>query len=341
MTDYSHFPEEIYNMARGTHIRALADTLSGEVGSGSVNKRLFFARLNSYLGSMYFTDLDYIFGVIFGFPRVTSEQYDLDPYTTELTKEQRDEIDSKDARYKGRIMKFLQAINAGPTVLGFRLLSEAVFDSDADIYEIFHYLDGELAGSLGRTNTRSEIVVTPHRTTIDMSEYRLYLHLSDRLKPAGLMVTVNTNGLAVDVEIQRGVSADSRYFEVQKYVTGSLNWPHPYRPGDGLWVEQGVEHEVPKIVFSNTQEETFDQLRYVSSVRSSSNHRGRWSTEEELAFPVLKETKSTSEDPIEAISALPELERSNAFSSYVTKERRNVGRTISYPEKSSRQPGLE
>lgn len=281
------------------------DTLVSGAGAGGLNQRLFFTRLQSSIDSVYFTDLDLLFGTVFGFPRTTDEFYNLDPTDSELTSEEWEEVQAKDTKYRGRILKFLEAINAGPTVLGFQLLSEAVFGVTADVYEVFRYLNGGITDIIGRTNTIYEFVVTPHRTDCSPSELRLFLHIADKLKPSGMMCTVNQNGLETASPAECQAQADSTYFELQKVVTGSLSWPLPYDPTIGQWVESGVEHDMPHLVFQSSQETQFDQLGNVKDALSSSSHQGSYLDKEATLFPLLNDAAfaTANHDPV---SALPE-----------------------------------
>ncbi len=218
-----HFDDTVYRGDSSTILYKFMDALCGDAGAGSLIKEAFIARLSNSLETIYFNDLDFIFGSIKFLARTEAESYDYDPAKDMLTSDQWDEVRVKDAWYRDRIKKFFQACNLGGTPDGIRTCVDAAIAVDCDIFEVWRYMDNfGLGDNLGRSpsSARNEVVIRPHKTALMPVERRLLRDMLHRILPVDTIITVDLNGLGVASPIPvRSITADSTYFEVQKTVT--------------------------------------------------------------------------------------------------------------------------
>jgi len=265
-----HFSQGVYDISSHTHLFNLVDALCGDAGAGSLKKELLFAHFNQNLDSIFFRDLDNIFGKIAGLIRYAKESYSYDPFIQQLTTDQWSEVMTKDAAYRQRIRDFMLAIGMGGTPQGLRLLCRAALAVDCELYEVSHYIDSGFysgAQTLGRMNglTRNELVIRPLMSNITQSQKYLANGLFDRLLPRDTVLTIDINGLAIHTPVTlTNVAADSSYFQVVKEVTGSRDIadlpPTPVLSQDlgldpsYLWVEANARVEAPSGAFQSTQE---------------------------------------------------------------------------------------
>lgn len=261
-----HFDETVFKADSTTVVYKLVDAICGDSGAGDLKKQSMLNRLAQSIEHIYFSDLDYVFGGMGFLGRHESESYPYDPANDMLTSAQWDEVRVKDAWYRARVRDFFVAASKGGTPEGIRLTTLAATSVDCDIYEVWRYMDNfGLTGSLGRApvSTRSEFVVTPHKTSLGNKEFRLLRQMLDRICPLDTIVTVNLNGLAVNTPIAiKAAAADSSYFEVQKDVTGTpilADLPAPellaidLRPSE-QWLLSGNKETAPYAAFNITQE---------------------------------------------------------------------------------------
>ena len=219
----AHFDEQIYKGDSSTLLYKIVDALSGTAGAGALVNEILLTRLGTALETIYFNELDYIFGKINFLARSPAESYTYNPLVDLLTSDQWDEVRIKDAWYRQRITEFFAACNLGSTPDGIRTCVHAALAVDADVYEIWRFVDNyHTVGYLGRAEqpARNEIVVRPHKTELAPSEARLVRDMLDKVTTVDTIVTVNTSGLAVSTPVPlASACADSVYFEVQKMVT--------------------------------------------------------------------------------------------------------------------------
>lgn len=221
----AHFDQTVFKADPSTVIYKLVDAMCGDAGAGSLKKDTFVSRLGAALESIYFTDLDTIFGNLGVLSRFTSETYSYDPVQDMLNSDQWDEVRVKDAWYRARIREFFIACGLGGTPQGIRMAVHAATSVDADLYEVWRWKDNfGLSQQLGRSpvTARNEVVVTPHKSSLSPKEFRLVREMVSRICPADVIITVNTTGLAVNTPvIIKAAAAGSSYFEVQKTVTAT------------------------------------------------------------------------------------------------------------------------
>lgn len=216
------FDEYVYTGTPSTVLYKLIDALCGTTGAGALVNQVFLARLSTALETIYFNDLDYIFGKVSFLARSPEESYTYNPMTDMLTADQWNEVRVKDAWYRARIKDFFVACGLGGTPDGIRMCVQAALAVDCDIHEVWRYEDNlGLTESLGRSPfpARNEVVVTPHKGALEPAELRLVRDMLAKICPVDTIVTVTTNGLAVQSPVPvNAAAADSEYFEVQKQV---------------------------------------------------------------------------------------------------------------------------
>lgn len=70
-----------------------------------------------------------------------------------------------------------------------------------------------------RVVPRNEVVIRPHKQSLNPSELRLIREMLNRLLPVETVITVDTEGLSISVPVSiAGAAADSTYYEVVKQV---------------------------------------------------------------------------------------------------------------------------
>lgn len=218
-----HFDETVFDGTPSSNLYKIVDALCGESGAGILLKDSLLLHFAGDLETLYFSDLDYIFGSMNFLRRSEEESYDFDPDDDLLTSDQWDEVKVKDAWYRARVRDFFVAASYGGTDNGIRACVQASSSVNCDVFEVWRYLDSiGITEPLGRApkSSRDEVVIRPHKSLLRGKEKRLLLQMLDRIMPADTIVTVNTQGLAVATIVPvRSASADSSYFEVQKTVT--------------------------------------------------------------------------------------------------------------------------
>lgn len=199
--------------------------MCGTTGAGALINEIFLARMAGALQTIYFNELDWIFGKIQFLARSPAESYPYSPMSDLLTSDQWDEVRVKDAWYRARISDFFQAIGLGGTPAGIRMCVQAALAVDCDIYEVWRYEDNfGITADLGRSphTARNEVVVRPHKDDLAPEELRLVRDMLEKIGPLDVIYTVNLSGLAVASPIAaNAAAADSSYYEVQKMVTAT------------------------------------------------------------------------------------------------------------------------
>ena len=259
-----HFDTTVYNVDASSHLYRFVDAICGESGAGDLRKQYLLSRLGSSADGVHFGDLDCIFNNLLSIPRLDVESYTYNPYSDMLTSDQWDEVYVKDAWYRARAKNFLAACQAGGTNEGFSLMVSSVTGGTCDIYETWRFED-QPVGRLP-IYLRNEVVVSPHKSSLTHKEKSLLLHHLDRIKPMDVVVTIDPNGLAVHLPVAfRQVSADSSYFEVQKFVTNNTDFskipPPEYLAEDIFagedWLLQSGPQEAPTTALNSAQEYSY------------------------------------------------------------------------------------
>lgn len=220
-----HFDENVYAADSSTILYKFLDATCGDAGAGSLKKEIFIQRLSGALTGIYGSDLDYIFGNVHFLSRAPSESYPYNTMTQMLTSAQWDEVRVKDSWYRNRIREFFIAAGLGGTTDGIRQIVHAATSVDCEIFEIWRYVDNfGLGTNVGRapTSARNEVVIRPHKDSLDRKERRLLRDMLDKVMPQDSIMTIDTAGLSVSSPVPiRSVTADSTYYQVEKIVTGT------------------------------------------------------------------------------------------------------------------------
>lgn len=220
-----HFDDYAYSGTSDTLLYKYVDALCGTTGAGALVNEIFLARLGAALSTIYFNELDFIFGKISFLSRSPAESYDYNPSIDQLTTDQWDEVRVKDSWYRTSITEFFKACQLGGTPDGIRQTVQAALGVDCDIYEVWRYKDNfGITSDLGRSpqTARNEAVIRPHKTAIAPAEMRRLRDMLEKIMPVDAILTINPQGLAVMAPVSMSsVAADSTYFEVQKMVTAT------------------------------------------------------------------------------------------------------------------------
>jgi hypothetical protein len=219
------FDEYVYKADPTTILYKYLDAMCGSTGAGALINQALLARMCGSLSTIYFNDLDFIFGKIGFIPRSPAESYTFNPMTDQLTAAQWNEVRVKDAWYRARVRDYFVACGLGGTPDGLRMAVKAAVNCDCDIYEEWRYIDNYgLTAQLGRSPSpaRTEVVIKPHKAQLAQDEVRLLRDMLQRLAPVESIMTVNPQGLAVISPVTVSAAAsDSEYFEVQRTVTAT------------------------------------------------------------------------------------------------------------------------
>jgi len=220
-----HCDEYVYTGTPDTLLYKLIDALCGTTGAGALVNEIFLARMGAAMQTIYFNELDYIFGKVSFLARSPAESYTYNPMVDQLTTDQWDEVRVKDSWYRARITDFFKACQLGGTPDGLRMAILAALAVDCDIYEVWRYEDNfGITANLGRAPVpaRNEVVVRPHKSELAPEEMRLARDMLDKISPMESVITVNPEGLAVLGPVTVNAAAsDSEYYEVQKLVTAT------------------------------------------------------------------------------------------------------------------------
>ena len=221
----AHFDETVFKADPATFVYKFVDAVVGDGGAGSLLKDSLMTRFSLALETLYFSDLDYIFGGMHFLERSDAESYPYNPQSELLTSDQWDEVRVKDSWYRARIKDFFEAATMGGTPNGIRAAVQAGTSASCEIFEVWRFKDSYgLTQSLGRApvTSRSEFVIKPHKSPLHPKQLRLVRQMVNRIAPMETVVTIDHNGLQVNSPVGvQSASADSSYFEVQKRVQGS------------------------------------------------------------------------------------------------------------------------
>lgn len=257
-----HLDPAIYDLRDSSHLMKLLKVLLGGSGTGGLRKQYSVARMQNSFSGMHFLDLDRFYGALFGIKRTQAEltpSFSWNPYTDPATPSEWDDLHSRDASYRDRLVKFAKAIPYGATYIGLRMMAEALIAAECEIYESWNWIDeqnegltqasvlqytwgflktnvktygamraktyGDWSGQgqlfVGRTNTqlRSEWMVHPKRP-LSADEVYEVIRVLNVFKPVGTQLTVTQTGLDIHLPVDlRGVAASSECWEIVSEVT--------------------------------------------------------------------------------------------------------------------------
>lgn len=266
-----HMDPALYDLSDTSHLMRLIKVLLGSPGAGGLRKQMNVMRLANAFSGMHFLDLDRFYGALFGITRTRTEiapDFALNPYTDAAPPSTWDDLHSRDASYRDRLMRFAKSIYHGGTYAGLRAMAEALLAAECEIYESWEWIDeqdagigvvptqvftysflasslqtyeemtsrtwGELGGGstvfLGRTGqrTRSEVILQPKRTVTWDERYELTRVLRT-FAPAGTNFSVDTSGASIHTPISiRAVAASSEYWDIITSVVPQVSNVNPY-----------------------------------------------------------------------------------------------------------------
>lgn len=239
-------------------------------------------------------------------PVGTAGGVQFDPYTDAAGSDVWDDVHSRDASYRARLVKFAAAIPQGGTYPGLLAAAEAILGVECELYESWEWVDeladhggvalstgynwhqvetgfkswgaverghtwGTFGGrvlTLGRTGTsnRSEVQLQPKRA-LRIDEQFEIVRVLEKLMPAGVSITVDPDGLAVHEQTAiRGVAADSEYWEVISKVVP--NQATTGIGGQSVYQVTDPGAAQPRPAFSQYQGECWTYNTDVSTVAS-------------------------------------------------------------------------
>lgn len=138
----AHFFDGLYDKSPESHLSRFLKVLLGDSGVGQLRKRYLVSRFQQVILTTHFTDLDSLYGGLFGFRRLTSEALGFDPYYDAATPEEWDEIHARDSAYRNRIEQFSRALALGATKEGLEAVSSALLGGvECTIYETYMLVD--------------------------------------------------------------------------------------------------------------------------------------------------------------------------------------------------------
>ena len=303
-------PEEIYTKDNQSHIVRLLDALCGDSGVGRARKILMLRRLQTSLSATRYSDLDTVYSTMFGLRRLPEESYEYLEGGL-FTDAQQYEVNIKDAKYRQRIRKYMEAVKYGGTKEGIRLAAESatgcaclVIDGH-EYYKSRQMADGSSSNTFYPTVDYAKFFVVVDKplgegeTDLPEEMVRNVYNVLKRLQPSD--TTFDVMSLAqlkqeLGIEDDRiseaeiaSIEASSEYWRVRKYVTGRPDWDYYKYPS--LWIEPNVRKEAPRQLLVNCQEDSNDFTSMVSDVVASSEHIGSYNKMSEQLFGYLDYTE--------------------------------------------------
>lgn len=237
----AHLPDSVYDKSPESHLIRLLKILLGDAGAGGLRKQYLYSQLSQVLLTSHFTDLDRLYGAVFGFPRLSGETLDIDPYYQTADADEWEVLFARDASYRARIEQFSRAIAWGATPTGMLLASQALLGVECRLYETYVFVDeatpnpggapapvagrlysdvqngfatygdmeagtyGDVEGGVGdfgrTTRDNRSEFIIRPMRQITNEETYLLVKVLSRLKPAGALLTVDPLGVAVHDEV--------------------------------------------------------------------------------------------------------------------------------------------
>lgn len=260
----AHFDPEIYDLRETSHLMKLLKVLLGGSGAGGLRKQLAVARMQASFKGMHFLDLDRFYGALFGIKRTRAELLpSFNPYTDPASPAEWDDIHSRDASYRDRLVKFAKSIPWGGSYTGMKMMAESLIGTECEIYESWNWIDEQDAGRFqpnllnytyqflattvgtfggmsartwgdwagagqlftGRTNQRlrTEWMLLPKRPLSIDEQYEI-VRVLNTFKPSGTSFTVVNKGLNIHAPVEiRNASASSECWEITSSITPNPN----------------------------------------------------------------------------------------------------------------------
>jgi hypothetical protein len=274
----SNFPDDIYDFNSGDDLTTLMNILLGNSGTGQLNNLQLAARLGQQ--NIEFNNLDTILGLILNVKRTAPEIYSFatNPFIDQLTDAQWQEISTKDASYRERLMGAAEAFQIGSTLWGVLTMCEALTQIK------FYVVESWRTPGYGRSgvNPAQEIVLIPLMDSTNNSGFFTW----DQSKVNTILNTIKYftfNNFVISfgspINTLTQISGNyvatsggySEYFHLQTSVNANgLNSPGNIQPGANTryWVKNNTSSVAPHFAHLQTQEIIIDltgNINFVSS----------------------------------------------------------------------------
>lgn len=272
----SNFPDNLYSFDDNNNITTLMKILLGNSGTGQLRNIQTVARLAQQ--HIEFSNLDSILGEILSISRVSSEIYSFstNPFIDQLTSDQWDEVDSKDSKYRERLLGAAEAFQTGATVWSIMTLCQAMAGMK------FYVTESWRTPGLGRSgvDSKREVVLIPildSTQTVfkwDQGKAQAIINAAKKIIGANLIISfgqpllnlVNTNATTASG------SDTSEYFFMQPTVmSSSLSTPTNIQNGSHTryWLTPGQSSVAPFFAHLQTQEVSIDVTGNIINVSST------------------------------------------------------------------------
>lgn len=272
----SNFPDNLYSFDENNNITTLMKILLGNSGTGQLRNIQTVARLSQE--HIEFSNLDSILGQILGIARISPEIYSFstNPFIDQLTSDQWDEVDSKDSKYRERLLGAAEAFQTGATVWSVMTMCQAMTGMK------FYVTESWRTPGLGRTgmDASREVVLLPIVDTAgqvftwDQGKARAILDAATKIIGANLTISFGAplqNMQNVTVNTASGTDT-SEYFFMQPTVTSnSLITPANIQNGSHTryWLTPGKASLAPFFAHLRSQEVSIDVTGNIVNVSSS------------------------------------------------------------------------
>jgi len=276
----ANFPENVYNFNQGDYLTTLMTILLGNSGTGQLKNIQTVARLGQEI--IEFENLDNILGQIFSMRRNSSEIYSFasNPFIDQLLQDDWEEIVSKDAKYRERLLGAAEAYQNGATLWAILTLCEALSGIK------FYVVEGWRTPSYGRTGIdhSQEIVLMPLLDNNGLfvwnqSKKHATLQVIQNLIPSNFTISfgnpqnVLTNVPLTGVNVNGSEpSSYSEYFYLQPNVTANgIATPANIPAGSETryWLTNNKQVIAPYFAHLQTEEIVIDQTGNITSVVST------------------------------------------------------------------------
>jgi hypothetical protein len=276
----ANFPENVYNFNQGDYLTTLMTILLGNSGTGQLKNIQTVARLGQEI--IEFENLDNILGQIFNMRRNSSEIYSFasNPFIDQLLQNNWEEIISKDAKYRERLLGAAEAYQTGANIWAILTLCEALSGIK------FYVVEGWRTPGYGRTglDQSQEIVLIPLLDNgglfvWNQSKKHAILQVIQNIIPSNFTISFGTpNNILTNVPLT-GVningsepSSYSEYFYLQPAVTANgITTPANVPAGaeTRYWLINNKQTIAPYFAHIQTEEIVIDQTGNITSVVST------------------------------------------------------------------------
>jgi len=272
----ANFPDNVYNFNEGDNLTTLMKILLGNSGTGQLNNLQLVARLGQQ--NIEFSNLDNILGIILQVQRQSSEIYSFatNPFIDQLTASQWQEVLSKDASYRERLLSAAEAFQIGATAWGLMTLCEGLTGIK------FYVVESWRTPGYGRSgiNTSEEIVLIPLIDnagvfTWNQGKAQAVLSSINKIMPCNFVVSFGNPIVAfnnVPLTNVSTASGYSNYFFLQPTInTTQVTPPTNPTPGSSTryWVKNNASSVAPYFAHLQTQEISIDLTGSIVSITTS------------------------------------------------------------------------